>query len=119
MKIFLFAFMINSSLTLPPLGAHYDYKFESQTSKHGQFESEMGGKAERGATNILYGWTEFMKTPIEMARGPEHHLITAMLIGVPYGLIRAAARTVVGGYEVATFYAPQPPLMSPIEGDVF
>ena len=98
--------------------AGYDYKFESQEPKMGQFESEIGGKLQRGTTNLLYGWTELMRTPVQMSQGPEHRLATALVVGIPYGILRAVGRTGIGIYEMMTCFAPQPPIMAPIEGNV-
>ncbi len=101
-----------------PLQAGYDYKFDSNPQPMGQFESEIGGKLTRGTVNLLYGWTEFARTPVKMSHGPKRNFAKVFLIGVPYGILRAAGRTGLGVYEILTCYAPQRPIMEPIEGDV-
>ncbi len=102
----------------PLLFASYDYKLDSRQVKMGQFESEIGAKLGRGATNILYGWTEIARTATRWSGEPEHGFWEAVTIGIPYGVFRMMGRTIVGVYEVATCYAPQKPIFSPIEGDV-
>ena len=84
----------------------------------GQFESEISEKLSRGATNIVFGWTEVLRTPVEMGEGPQNSKFKAFAVGVPYGIFRFIGRTVVGFYEVATCYAPQPPIFAPLQGDV-
>ena len=110
-------FVLLTAGTLPAQAA-YDYKFDSKPYPMGNFESEMSGKASRGLTNILFGWTEMFRTPVQLNHGIEHGLAYSLIVGIPYGILRAGARTVVGVYEILTFYAPQGPIMEPIEGDV-
>lgn len=107
------------SLLSPCLGwGGYDYQFDTRMVKHGQFESEISAKLSRGITNVLLGWTELIKTPIETADPIDDGVIKAVFVGIPYGISRFVARTLVGVFEIATFYAPQKPIMRPIEGDV-
>ena len=107
------------SVFLPQPGfARYDYRLDSREVKSGQFESEMAAKIERGATNVLFGWTEIFRTPADWASNPEHGKFQAVVIGIPYGVIRAVGRTGVGVYEMVTFFVPQEPIFYPIQGDV-
>jgi len=108
--------MILSSAT--PLDAGYNYRFDSRSVKMGQFESEMSAKFTRGLINTSYGWTELFRTPIEWAAEPHRGVLSALTIGVPYGILRMLGRTLVGIYEITTAYAPQDPIFAPIEGDV-
>ena len=101
-----------------PVSAHYDYKFEAKTPKMGQFESDISAKLSRGITNIVYGWTEVFRTPTDMAAETDKGFLTAAFLGLPYGILRVPVRTLVGVYEVATCYAPQGPILSPIEGNI-
>ena len=96
----------------------YDYKLDSHIARTGQFESEISNKLERGTTNILYGWTEIFRTPVDWSQDTQHGFLQAVTIGLPYGAVRMVGRTVVGVYEVATCYAPQKPIFAPIEGDI-
>ncbi len=106
-------------LTVPPVSsAHYDYKFENREVKMGQFESEMSAKLTRGVTNILFGWTELVRTPTQWAAQTEHGFVSSVFVGIPYGIVRMMGRTLVGVYEVATFYAPQRPIFKNIEGEI-
>ncbi len=101
-----------------PLIAGYEYKFDNKTNPMGEFESEITGKLTRGMVNLIYGWTEIARTPINMSQGPKKNFLKTTLIGVPYGILRAGARTVLGVYEIVTCWAPQKPIMEPIEGEV-
>ena len=112
------AFFLLLVITSLPVKAGYDYKFDTRDVPMGQFESEISGKLTRGVTNVLYGWTEIGRTPVRLAEGPQHPILAALAVGIPYGILRAAVRTVVGVYEIVTCYAPQGPIMRPIEGDV-
>ncbi len=98
--------------------AGYDYKFESKPAPMGQFESEMGSKLTRGVTNLIFGWTELVQAPVFMSQEPKANPLKVIFLGIPYGVIRAVGRTGIGVYEMVTFYAPQPPIMRPIEGEV-
>ncbi len=102
----------------PGVWAGYEYRMETHGPEMGQFESEMSGKLTRGLVNVLYGWTEIVRGPVEMAVGPTTGALKAVAFGVPYGIFRATGRTLVGVYEAVTCYAPQKPIMRPIEGDV-
>ncbi len=96
--------------------AKYDYHFDQKISPYGQYESEASQKLSRGLTNIFYGWTEMMQTPIHMADEPRESLWRAGVIGVPYGFGRFLTRTGAGIFETFTFFIPQKPMMAPIEG---
>lgn len=98
--------------------AGYDYQFDTNQPKMGQIESEMGTKFTRGVINVMLGWTEIARTPVEIAAAPDRGPLVGFIAGVPWGAIRAVARTVVGAYEVGTFYSPQGPVMRPIEGTI-
>ena len=84
----------------------------------GNYESEISGKLTRGGVNTLFGWTELAKTPIDMAQGPKKNFFKVFFVGIPYGVAKAAGRTGVGVFEILTCYAPQKPILRPIEGDV-
>lgn len=101
-----------------PAWAGYDYHFDPKLSPHGQFESEMAGKLSRGLTNVAYGWTELMQAPIRTAEEPTDGFWKTTFVGVPKGFGRFLGRTLIGVYEVATFYVPQKPLMPLVEGSV-
>ena len=117
--------MMKTSLTLFILttlflvfAAAYRYPSDQKDMDRGIFESEIGGKLTRGITNSVWGWTELAATPVNMGEGPRHHVLSALFLGLPYGVLRAVGRTLVGVYEVSTCYAPQEPIFNPIEGEV-
>lgn len=78
----------------------------------------MAAKFTRGVVNTLFGWTELAKTPIDMSQGPKKNIFKTVFVGIPYGVLKAVGRTGVGLFEMLTFYAPQNPILPPIEGDV-
>lgn len=78
----------------------------------------MASKLTRGATNTAFGWTEIMSTPAQMAAGIEHGALYSTVFGLPYGVFRFVRRTLVGVYEVGTFYAPQSPILPEIQGSI-
>ena len=98
--------------------AGYDYKFDAPVSNTDQYESEVGGKLSRGINNTFFGWTELFRTPIQLADSTEHGDVYAVTVGVPLGILRLVGRTLVGVYEVVTFYAPQQPIFSDLRGDI-
>ena len=102
----------------PLAAAAFDPRYDSKEDLKGQYEAMASQKMSRGMSNILFGWTEIGRTPAKMAAGIDHGALTAFLLGVPYGVLRGATRTVVGCYETATFFAPQSPIMANLEGDV-
>ena len=67
----------------------------------GQFEAEMSGKLTRGAVNILFGWTELLRS--EEKIGDEHGAAAAVIWGPLDGIGNTVKRTAVGIYETATF----------------
>ena len=105
-------------IKMPPAGASFDASYDSKEDLKGQYESTSSEKMTRGLTNVAFGWTEIGRTPAKMSAGIEHGALSSFLLGVPYGVLRAVGRTVVGGYEVATFFAPQSPIMKNLQGDV-
>ena len=96
----------------------YHYPPGQKDINRGNFESEISGKLARGTTNLLWGWTEAVITPVNMGEDPHHGVVSTLFLGLPYGILRAVGRTLVGVYEVVTCYAPQKPIFSPIEGEV-
>ncbi|MSR77234.1 MAG: exosortase system-associated protein, TIGR04073 family [Candidatus Omnitrophica bacterium] len=98
--------------------AKYEYKIDEPMYPYGQYESDTSAKLVRGITNAFYAWIELLQTPIRMSEGPRNHVVTGVLLGVPYGIFRFAGRTIVGVYEIVTCFVPQPPIFSPIQGDV-
>ena len=97
-------------------GYHVDCKINE---RGGPWEAQMSAKITRGITNTLYGWTELVRTPVGISEcAPTMNAAKTLAIGIPYGIVRMVGRTVIGVYEVATFYAPQGPLLPSIQGDV-
>lgn len=101
-----------------PAAAGYDYKFDSREVTIGQFESEISSKLVRGVENTLYGWTEMFRIPAEWSGRIDRGTFQAVTLGIPYGMFRFVGRTIIGVYEITTCYAPQGPIMAPIQGDV-
>ena len=56
----------------------------------------------RGATNVLFGWTELMRQPAEEVKAGGH-VLTGIAKGVGYGVGRTAA----GAGEILTFWVPK------------
>jgi len=82
------------------------------------YDTEVMLKLSRGVTNVLFGWTEILGTPTRMVDQGDHGVLSASLFGVPYGLLRFVGRTVVGAFEVLTFYAPSDPVFSDIKDEI-
>lgn len=101
-----------------PARAGYDYKFDRRINPMGNFESEIASKFTRGIVNTLFGWTELAKTPIDMSQGPKKNVFKTVFVGIPLGVVKAVGRTGVGLFEILTCYAPQKPILPPIEGDI-
>lgn len=101
-----------------PAQAGYEYKYDKRINPMGNFESEITQKLTRGLTNVLFGWTELAKTPIDMSQGPKKNFFKVIFVGIPYGVLKAVGRTGVGLFEMLTFFAPQKPILPPIEGSV-
>ena len=98
--------------------AAYRYPPGQRDLNRGVFESEISDKLTRGIANTAWGWTEMAITPVNMGEDARHGVLSAVFLGIPYGVVRAVGRTLVGVYEVSTCYAPQKPIFNPIEGDV-
>ena len=100
------------------LAGAYQYPSGQTDMDRGNFEAEISGKLTRGVTNLAWGWTEVAMTPVTMGEDARHGVLSALFLGLPYGVIRAVGRTLAGVYEVSTCYAPQKPIFNPIEGEV-
>jgi putative exosortase-associated protein (TIGR04073 family) len=96
----------------------YDYQWDQRMQTHGKYESEIAGKFSRGLTNTMFGWVELMRTPVRIGEDPQMGVFRAFFLGVPYGMLRAVGRTLVGTYEMVTSPAPQSPIFAPLEGEV-
>ena len=96
----------------------YQYPPDQKDINRGNFEGEMSAKFTRGVTNTFFGWTEVVATPVNMSQDIRRGPFSIFFLGLPYGIIRAVGRTVVGAYEVSTFYAPQKPIFNALEGEV-
>lgn len=99
--------------------ADYDYVMEPRVRSAGDYESQSAEKATRGLTNVLMGWSEIVAAPTRWGQSHNHGVVSAVVVGVPYGIVRAIGRTLTGVYEIATFYAPQDPIFYPMEGGKF
>ena len=114
LKLVLIVFLMLPLVSGEAAASRYDYEI----TERGHYEAESAAKATRGITNVLFGWTEIVQTPVYWAEPLDRGPLSAIFVGVPYGIARALGRTLVGVYEVATFYAPQPPIFGDIQGDV-
>ncbi len=114
-------FLVLASIFLKsdaPVFASFDYRYDSKQDLKVQYESGSAKKITRGIVNTLLGWTEIVRTPIELSAGIEHGLLYSTVVGIPYGFFRFVRRTLVGVYEIATFYVPQSPILPSLEGTV-
>ena len=68
-------------------------------------------KLARGVTNVTTGWVEI---PKQTSFGSRQTGPPGAIGGFFKGVALGAARTVVGGYEVATFWAPIPERFEPV-----
>ena len=73
-----------------------------------------GEKLARGVVNATTGWVE---VPKQTAIGGQEAGVPGLIGGLFKGVALGATRTVVGGLEIATFWAPVPdryePMMKP------
>lgn len=97
-------------LTCPEAQARYEYDHKKEPYLLELVEYSTSQKLARGLTNIFFGWTEVMRTLIEWNKSPYHNIYSTLAVGFPYGIVRSVGRTLVGAYEVLTFYAPQEPI---------
>ena len=74
-------------------------------------------KLGRGAGNVLTGWLEI---PLAVRRRyVSRDPVTTCVTGTAVGLAKGVTRTLVGAYEVVTFWLPYPedfgPILPPLE----
>lgn len=74
-------------------------------------------KLGRGAGNVFTGWLEIPLAIQE--RYTNQDPVTTFVTGTSVGLVKGVTRTLVGVYEVATFFIPYPqqyaPILPPLE----
>jgi putative exosortase-associated protein (TIGR04073 family) len=72
-------------------------------------------KLGRGISNTMLGFLEF---PITIEKvGKESGVGPAISYGILKGIVRAAMRTIVGAYEIVSFWVPVPTDYKPIITD--
>ena len=76
------------------------------------FAGEPSRKLPRGIGNILFGWLEIPMWPYK--RSQEKGALYGTTVGLIEGAGMAVFRTVVGVYEVPTFFIPLPDDFGPI-----
>ena len=65
------------------------------------YRMQIGNKAERGAMNVLFGWTEIPKRVVDLTKETKNP-IWGLLVGTMQGTGKAFARTASGVVDVAT-----------------
>lgn len=68
-------------------------------------------KLSRGVVNATTGWVEIPKQTIV---GAQEAGVPGLVQGLFQGVALGVARTVAGGYEIATFWAPVPERFEPV-----
>ena len=68
-------------------------------------------KLARGVVNATTGWVE---VPKQTVIGGRDGKVPGFFTGVFKGVGLGAARTLVGGYEIATFWGPGPARVEPV-----
>ncbi|MDD5439280.1 MAG: exosortase system-associated protein, TIGR04073 family [Candidatus Omnitrophica bacterium] len=78
------------------------------------YRHQIGNKAERGVTNVLFGWTEIPKRVVDITK-ESRNPIWGLAAGVYQGTGKAFARTTSGLCDVATcgFKPGEKPLVQP------
>ena len=69
------------------------------------YGTKAGATFVRGATNLLFGWTEVIRQPAEEAR--EGRTVRTVIVGMADGVGKGIARTAVGIGELLTFWTPK------------
>ena len=77
----------------------------------GQYATGAGTKLGRGVVNAATGWGEIPKQTVV---GSNNGGFLGGVGGFFKGIGFAVARSVVGGYEIATFWAPVPDRFEPV-----
>ncbi len=93
---FVAIFMLSFSMTT--FAADMPAKSGTQTAAHPNGPVQ---KAERGFTNLLFGWTEIPKGIADQTKATNP--IEGVLYGTFKGIFNAFARTASGAFEMATF----------------
>lgn len=77
----------------------------------GQYASDAGTKLGRGVLNAVTGWVE---VPKQTVIGGREDGVLGGFGGFFRGLALGVARTLAGGFEIATFWAPVPEQFEPV-----
>ncbi len=77
----------------------------------GEYAQGAGTKLGRGVVNGATGWVE---VPKQTALGGQEAGVPGVLGGFFKGVAMGVARTVTGGFEIATFWAPVPDRFEPV-----
>ena len=66
------------------------------------YSSKAAHTLSRGAANILFGWTELLREPVDEAKAGGN-----VLAGIANGVGQSVQRTLAGAGEVLTFWTPK------------
>ena len=76
-----------------------------------EYLADPDAKLARGVVNAATGW---MEVPKQTAMGGRNGKFPGLITGLFKGVGLGAARTLVGGYEIATFWGPGPAQAEPV-----
>ena len=66
------------------------------------YSDQVVGKVQFGVRNVLAGWTELFREPIQAGKAGDN-----VLVGIGRGVWNAVGQTVGGAVDVVTFLIPQ------------
>ena len=75
------------------------------------YSDKVVGKLKFGLRNVLAGWTEIFREPVEAHKAGEN-----VLVGIARGVWNAVGQTVGGAVDVVTFLIPQIDIPLPEDG---
>jgi len=70
----------------------------------GDYADNAGAKFTRGIANSATGWGEIPKNIVNESR--DHNVLVGITYGTIKGAIHTVGRTVVGAFDLATFFIP-------------
>ncbi len=74
-------------------------------NEQADYPSKAGMTFVRGASNLLFGWTEVIREPAEEAKQGRN--VRNVVVGMANGVGHGIARTAVGVGELLTFWTPK------------
>ena len=73
--------------------------------EHADYHAKAGMTFVRGASNLLFGWTEVIREPAQEAR--EGRNVRNVVVGMANGVGHGITRTAMGVGELLTFWTPK------------